>query len=136
MRYTKKLFVLFFAAFLFIGSAVISTEAQRRSARFIYRPVVVSPYYGWGNRFWYGNYWGNSYFGDPFFSDPYLNARRQKFYLQEELRGNRRELAKHLEKYKSDGVISAKERKELDDDYKDVAKAERKLREFNNDYAE
>lgn len=132
MRYTKKLLVLFFAAFMFIGTAAISAEAQRRGGIRVYRrSVIVRPYYGYYNS-WYWNSWNNPYFGDPYFYDPYLQARRQKYYLQEELRGNKRELAKHLEKYRADGVITEKERKELNDDYKDVAKAQRKLNEFNN----
>jgi hypothetical protein len=60
-----------------------------------------------------------------------LIERRQKYYLEKELRGNKEELRKHLEKYNADGVITAKERKELDDDYRDVERAQRKLNEFN-----
>lgn len=133
MKYSGKLFTLFFVAFLFIGAAAISTSAQRRGTVRVYRrPVVVRPYYYY-SPFSYWNYWGNPYFGDPYFYDPYLNARRQRYYLQEELRGNKRELQKHLEKYKADGVITAKERRELDDDYRDVERATRKLREFDGE---
>lgn len=139
MRYTNKLLTLFFAAFLVIGSAVVSAQAQRRGGIRVYRrPVVVRPYYNRYNSFGYGNYWGNRYFGspfygDPYFYDPYLNAQRQRYYLREELRGNKRELQKHLEKYNADGVITGKEREELNDDYRDVEKATRKLREFDGE---
>ncbi len=137
MKHTKKLLTLFFAAFLLIGSAVISTQAQRRGGTRVYRrPVVVRPYYyspfGYSN-FWGRGYYGSSYFGDPYFYDPYLNAQRQRYYLREELRDNKRELQKHLQKYNADGVVTAKEREELNDDYSDVAKATRKLREFEGD---
>ena len=136
MRYTKKFLTLFFAAFLLIGSAAISTQAQRRGGVRVYRrPVIVRPYYY--NPFGYYSYWGSryygsSFYGDPYFYDPYLNAQRQRYYLREELKGNKRELRKHLEKYKADGVITPKERKELNDDYRDVEKATRKLREFED----
>lgn len=131
MKYSKNILTIAFAAILFIGSAAISTSAQRRGGgRVIVRPVVVSPYYYGFHRYW--NPWGYGFYGDPYYYDPYLSERRQRYYLQNELNGNRRELQKHLEKYKADGVITAKEKRELDDDYRDVTKAERKLREFEN----
>lgn len=144
MKYSKNILTIAFAIVLFIGSSVLSTPAQRvTGGRISQRPVVVQryvrvrPYYGY-SRFW--NPWYNSFgFGgyyDPYFYDPYLRQQREKYNLQKELSGNRKELRKHLEKYNADGVITAKEKKELDDDYKDVAKAERKLREFNEDRAE
>lgn len=134
MKHSGKLLTLFFAAFLLIGTAVISTPAQRRGVVRVYRrPVVVRPYYYY-SPLSYWDHWGNPYYGDPYFYDPYLNARRQRFYLQEELNGNRRELSKHLEKYRADGVITAKERRELNDDYRDVERATRKLREFDRRY--
>ncbi len=132
MKYSKKILTLLFAIVLLAGSSAISVSAQRRGVRVIKRPIIVRPYYynyyGY-NRYW--NSWYDPFYGDPYFYDPYLNERRQKYYLERELKGNRRELRKHLEKYNADGVITAKERKELEDDYRDVAKAERKLREFN-----
>lgn len=130
MKYTYKLLAIAFAVLIFIGSAAISTQAQRRGGRVIYRrPVVVRPYYYGYNGFW--NRWYNPYFSDPFFYDPYLRERQQRSYLQNELRGNEKELRKHLEKYNADGVITAKERKELEDDYRDVVRAKRDLQEFN-----
>ena len=134
MKYSGKLLTLFFAAFLLIGTAVILTPAQRRGTVRVYRrPIVVRPYYY--NPYYYGslnrwNYWGDLFYSDPYFYDPYLRAQRQRYYLQQELNGNKRELRKHLEKYNADGVITAKEREELADDYRDVEKATRKLKEF------
>ena len=144
MKYSRNILTIAFAIVLFIGSSVISTPAQRATGgRIAQRPVVVQryvrvrPYYYGYNRYW--NPWYSSFgFGgyyDPYFYDPYLRERREKYYLEKELQGNRRELRKHLEKYNADGVITAKEQKELDDDYRDVAKAERKLKEFNQDRA-
>ena len=144
MKYSKNILTIAFAIVLFIGSAVLSTPAQRvTGGRISQRPVVVQryvrvrPYYGY-SRFWnplYNSFGFGGYY-DPYFYDPYLRQQREKYNLQKELSGNRKELRKHLEKYNADGVITAKEKKELDDDYKDVAKAERKLREFNEDRAE
>lgn len=132
MKYTKKILVTVFAAILLIGSAVISTQAQRRSGRVVYhRAVVVRPYYYGGyHRSWNSFY--NPYFGDSYFYDPYLRERQQGAYLRNELRGNQKELRKHLEKYRADSVITEKERRELADDYHDVARAKRDLNEFNN----
>jgi hypothetical protein len=135
MKYTKYLLAIAFAVVMLIGSTAVSTQAQRRGGRIIYRrPGVVRPYYV--NPYYYGydpfwSSWYNPYFGDPYFYDPYLRERQQLSYLQNELRGNERELRKHLEKYNADGVITEKERKELDDDYRDVARAKRQLNEFN-----
>jgi hypothetical protein len=130
MKYSRKILTIAMAILLFIGSAAISASAQNRTGgRTVKRPVVVKryvrvrPYY---SRFW--NPWYDSFY-DPYFYDPYLREQRQRYYLERELSGNRRELQKHLAKYKADGVITAKEQRELDDDYKDVAKAERELRE-------
>ena len=134
MKYTKNLLVIAFAVLLLIGSAVISTQAQRRGRVIYRRPVVVRPYYVSPYYYGYNPYWGslyNPYFGDPFFYDPYLAERQQRSYLENELRGNEKELRKHIEKYRADGVITVKERKELDDDYRDVARAKRDLNEFN-----
>ena len=139
MKYTKKILTLFFAVVLLIGSSVIFTQAQRRVVRVVRRPVVVSPYYynnyyGYSRRYY--NPWYDSFYGDPYFYDPYLSQQRQRYYLQRELSGNKSELRKHLEKYNADGVITAKEREELADDYRDVEKATRKLKEFNEDYGD
>ena len=129
MKHSRKLLTLIFAIVLFAGLAVADASAQRRGGgRFVQRrPVVVRQYYVRRyNPYWYWNSWDS-----PYFYDPYLSERRQRYYLENELRGNREELRKHLEKYNADGVITAKEREELEDDYRDVERATRKLREFD-----
>lgn len=117
---------------LLIGLTAVAASAQRRGAGFgvrrVYRPIVVRPYYIRHDPFWYGSVWDN-----PYYYDPYLNERREKYYLEQEVRGDKRELNKHLEKYNADGVITDKERKELDDDYRDVDRAQRKLNKFNSE---
>jgi len=132
MKFTNKLLTLVFAMVLLTGLAAISVSAQSRGGRVIRRPVIVRQYYV-PNPYWYRNYWGYDYY-DPYFYDPYLNERRQKYYLERELRGNREELRKHLEKYNADGVLTAKEKAELADDYRDVEKARRNLNNFNRRY--
>lgn len=132
MNFTKKLLAFAFAAVFLTALATIDVSAQRRgNGRVIKRPVIVRQYYYVRpDPFWYWNY-----YGDPFYYDPYYSLRQRQYSLERELRGNREELRKHLEKYKSDGVLTAKERKELEDDYRDVERAERALNEFNRRYA-
>ena len=137
MRLRSKFLSLLFAMFVVIGGlAVSSASAQTRSrGTSAQRPIVVRtvvyrrPYY---NRFWRNRFYDPFY--DSYYSSPYLRVKDQEYSLRSELAGNRRELAKHLEKYRADGVITAKEQRELDDDYKDVANSERKLRAFTREY--
>lgn len=131
-KHTNKFLTLIFATVLFIGFAAIDASAQRRGGgRTVQRPVVVRNYYiRRYNPYWYRYGW-SPYYYDPYFYDPYLSERRQRYSLESELRGNREELRKHLEKYNADGVITAKEREELDDDYRDVERSRRRLNDFN-----
>jgi hypothetical protein len=130
MKFTNKILTLVFAIVLLTGVSAISASAQSRGVRVIRRPLVVRQYYYRPNPFWYRNY----YWGDRYYYDPYLREREQRYYLESELSGNKKELRKHLDKYNADGVITAKEREELADDYRDVEKAQRKLNEFNRRY--
>ena len=137
MRLRSKFLSLIFAMFIVVGGlAVSSASAQTRSGgTSVQQPIVIRTvvyrrsYY---NRVWRSRYYDPFY--DSYYYSPYLRAKDREYSLRQELAGNRRELAKHLEKYRADGVITAKERRELDDDYKDVAKAERKLRQFTSEY--
>ena len=137
MRLRSKFLSLLFAMFVVIGGlAVSSASAQSRgSGTTAQRPIVVRtvvyrrPYY---NRYWRSRFYDPFY--DSYYYSPYLRVKDQEYRLRSELAGNRRELQKHLEKYRADGVITAKEQRELDDDYKDVANSERKLRQFTREY--
>ena len=137
MRLRSKFLSLIFAMFVVIGGlAVSSASAQSRgSGTTAQRPIVVRTVVY--RRPYYNRYWGSRFY-DPFYDSyyysPYLRVKDQEYRLRSELAGNRRELQKHLEKYRADGVITAKERRELDDDYKDVANSERKLRAFSREY--
>jgi hypothetical protein len=138
MKYTRNFLTIAFVFVLLIGASVISASAQTRGSQrivvrrpVVVRPIVVRPYYGY-RRYWNRRY--DPFYSDLYFYDPYLNAQCQRYYLQQELRGNQRELEKHLKKYRADGVITTKEREELNDDYRDIEKAKRKLAEFNRRY--
>jgi len=125
MRYTKRTLTFIFAISLFMGTAAIVASAQNRGGRRFHRPVRV--YYVQRDPFWSWNY--NRYYYDPYYSE-----RQQRYYLENRLRGNRRELAEHLEKYNADGVLTAKERRELEDDYKDVNRARANLNRYRRNY--
>ena len=129
MKYGKRILITFFAILLLGGALALDTPAQRRGVVVVQRPVVVRqvirrPYWG------YRPYWRYSGFYDPYYYSPYLRYAEQKYYLERELRGNERELAKHQEKYRADGVITAKERRELEDDISDVRRARANLDRF------
>ena len=136
MRLKSRFLSLMFAIFFVAGGiAVGSASAQTSGGTSAQKPIVIRtvvyrrPYY---NRFWRSRYYDPFY--DSYYTSPYLRAKDREYSLRSELAGNRRELAKHLEKYRADGVITAKEQRELDDDYKDVANSERKLRQFTSEY--
>jgi hypothetical protein len=120
---------LVFAIVFLTGLAVLDTSAQTRGTRQIRRPVIIRQYYVRPDPFWYWDYYDRGYYYDP-----YLEVRRQQSYLERELRGNQEELRKHLQKYRADGVITAKEREELEDDYRDIERARRNLNQFYRFY--
>ena len=142
MRLSSKILTLIFSIFVIVGGLAVSASAQRSGSvtvqRTTTRPVVVRRVI-YRDPFWRSRYWGYSRFYDPFYDpyyySPYLRYQDQKIRLQNELAGNRRELTEHLRKYRADGVITAKEERELADDHKDVRNSELRLRQFNSNYA-
>lgn len=136
MRLRNKFLALIFSMFVLVGGlAVSSASAQTRGSATVQRPIVVRTVVY--RRPYWNRYWGSRFY-DPFYDSyhysPYLRVKDEEYRLRSELAGNRRELQKHLEKYRADGVITAKEQRELDDDYKDVRNSERKLRQFISQY--
>ena len=134
MKNGKRILITFFAILLFGSALVLDTPAQRRGTVVVRGPVVVRPVVRrpfWGYRSFYRPYWGygGSYY-DHYDYSPYHRYAEQKYYLELELRGNERELAEHQEKYRADGVITAKEQRELEDDIKDVRRARSDLNRF------
>jgi hypothetical protein len=129
MNFKKLFLTLVFALIFSAGAFVSSSHAQTRLV--IRRPVVYRSVY-------YRPFGFHRYYYDPFWADmyktPYERYLEERYYAQNELSGNQRELAKHQEKYSRDGVITAKERRELEDDVRDVAKARARLNQLNRNY--
>jgi hypothetical protein len=132
MKFGKKFLTVAFATFMLAGGLVYEASAQRRVVT-IRRPVIVRNYV-YRDPFWRTRYYGYSPFYEPYYYSPYLRYQEQRYYLQRELAGNQRELAEHRRKYSRDGVITEKERRELEDDIKDVRKSMAKLRSFSRYY--
>ena len=129
MKFGKRFLTIVFSMFILSAGLVYEASAQTRRVVTVRRPVIVRSYV-YRDPFWRTRYWGYSPYYDPYYYSPYLRYQEQKFALQQELAGNQRELEKHLRKYRADGVITAKERRELDDDYRDVQRARENLRRF------
>src|SRR6476619_5196271 len=129
MKYGRRILMILFAMFMFTGALVISAQAQMGRVIVARRPVVVRPYY---SPFYRARYW--QYY-DPFYADlyktPYERYLEERWYAERELSGDQRELQKHLQKYRSDGYVSPKEQREIDDDIRDVQKARARLNRLN-----
>jgi hypothetical protein len=126
MRYLKRITaIISLMAALFVMGA-LNAQAQARRVVVVHRPVV-----------WHTGFWGRGYydpFYDPYYYDPYLQARREKYYLQQDVKDKRKDLAKHQEKYRNDGYLSPKEQEKLAKDQEKYAKAVAKLNKYNRDY--
>ena len=136
MRYSKR-FVVFILSLLFIaGTFVISASAQTRGKTSAgsgqKRPVIVRRVI-YRDPFWRSRYWGDPFWGYGRYYSPHIRYREQQYYLESRVLGNRSELEKHKAKYSADGVITAKEQEELDDDYRDLQESIEELREFNRE---
>jgi hypothetical protein len=132
MKFRSIVLTIAFALMMVAGGFVGEASAQRRTV-IVRRPVIVRNYV-YRDPFWRTRYYGYSPFYDSYYLSPYQQYQERRFYLQRDLAGNQRELAKHLEKYRADGVITAKERRELDDDYRDVRRSRQKLQSFGRYY--
>lgn len=142
MKYGKRILIFVFAILMVGGTLAVTASAQNRGRASFNRgtggrPAIVRrqiyrrPFRGYRRGFYDPFY---SSFYDPYWNSPYLRHQEQKYYLQRELAGNRRELEKHQQKYRADGYISPKEQKELADDHRDVQRSTQKLNEFNRNY--
>lgn len=127
----KRILILVVAMFMLSIGFVYEASAQRRGRSVTVRRPVIVRHYGYRDPFWRSRYYG---YYDPYFNSPYLRHQEQQYYLQSDLAGNRRELAEHRRKYQADGVITEKERRELEDDVKDVRNSTQRLRKFNRYY--
>lgn len=125
MNYRKRLGVLIFS--LLVAGGIFTVGASDASAqnsvrRVVYRPVFIRRPYVY--RGWYDPFY------DPYFGDPYLNERRNRYYAEERLERERRDMVEHREKYSADGYIDDKERKQMISDREQLAKAQRDLRRY------
>lgn len=133
MKRLRHLITIMLAVFVVAGTLVISTSAQTRIRRSVRQPGVVryvvvrDPF--WRYRYYRDPFWGYGYY-DPYWDSPYLRYMDRKYRLERELQGNLNELRKHRAKYTADGYLTAKERRELADDIRDVERSRRKLNAF------
>ncbi len=128
----KRFLTLVFMMFMLGAGLTYEASAQRRGRSVNgQRPVIVRTYV-YRDPFWRSRYWGWPY--DSYYYSPYMRAQEQRYYLRRDLAGNRRELAEHQRKYRADGVITEKERRELEDDIKDVRNSTERLRRFRRYY--
>ena len=132
MKYRRIILTTAFTLMMLAGGLVSEASAQR--VVYVQRPVIVRSYI-YRDPFWRTRYYGYSPFYDSYYyRSPYERYLERRYYLQRDLAGNRRELAKHQRKYRADGVITAKEQRELDDDIRDVQRSAQKLRSFSRNY--
>jgi hypothetical protein len=131
MKKGKKILTIFFAMFMLAVGFTYEASAQRRVVT-VRRPVIVRNYI-YRDPFWYSRYYGSPFY-DSYYYSPYQRYQEQRYYLERDLAGNQRELAEHQRKYRADGVITAKERRELEDDIKDVRNSRARLRSFGRYY--
>ena len=124
MKASKSVLTIAFVVFMFAVGLVYEASAQNRRYITVRRPVIVRTYV-YRDPFWRSRYY------DPYYYSPYYRYQEQRYYLQRELAGNQRELNEHLRKYRADGVITAKERRELADDYKDVRESRARLLRYS-----
>jgi hypothetical protein len=133
MKYRRFILTTAFALVMLAGGLISEASAQTRVV-YVQRPVIVRSYI-YRDPFWRHRYYRYSPFYDSYYyQSPYEQYLERRYYLQRELAGNRRELAKHQRKYRADGVITAKEQRELDDDIRDVQRSAQKLRSFSRNY--
>ncbi|PYS98535.1 MAG: hypothetical protein DMF63_15530 [Acidobacteria bacterium] len=130
MKNGKKILTIVFAMFMLAVGFTYEASAQRRVV--IRRPVVVRSYV-YRDPFWRSRYYGSPYY-DSFYQSPYQRYQEERYYLRSRVAGNERELLEHQRKYRADGVITAKEARELQDDIKDVQNSRARLRSYGRYY--
>jgi len=133
MRFRRIIFTTAFALTMLAGGFISEAMAQRRVV-YVRRPVVVRNYV-YRDPFWRTRYYGYSpFYNSYYYQSPYEQYQERMYYLRRELAGNQRELAEHQRKYRADGVITAKEARELADDIKDVRESTARLRSYSRYY--
>ena len=130
MKYRNR-FVIFLFSILMLGgvfgfAGAGEVSAQRTVRRVIYRPVFIRrPFY---NRYYYDPFY------DPYSYDPYLRAQRDKYYAEQRVSRERRDMAEHRTKYYADGILTPKEQEQMASDQEQLAKALRDARRYTTRY--
>ena len=130
MKY-KKPFVIFLFSILMLGGMFAFAGASEASAqtsvrRVVYRPVFIR------RPFFHSRFYDPFY--DPYYYDPYLNAQRNKYYAEQKVARERRDMAEHKAKYYSDGILTPKEQAQMASDQEQLAKAIRDARRYSTRY--
>ena len=126
MKLTKRFAILAFSFLMLAGIFAFSAQDVSAQTRVIYRPVVVfRPYV---SRWYYDPFYSSYYY------DPYLEARRTRYYAEQRVARERRDMAEHKEKYYADGYITPKERAQMIDDQRQLANAIRDLQRYTSRY--
>lgn len=113
---------------MFVGVFAFSAAdaAAQTHTRAIFRPAHVSRPYS--SRRYYDPFYS------PYYYDPYLRARRDRYYADQRVTRERRDMAEHKEKYYADGYITPKEQAQMIDDQRQLANAIRDLQRYNYRY--
>ncbi|MGE3466820.1 MAG: hypothetical protein AB7J13_07785 [Pyrinomonadaceae bacterium] len=123
----KRFTVLLSTLFLVVAGLAVTASAQDQKPD---RPAVVK-YYWVPDPFWRSR-WYDPFYDDRFYSyDPYLQYRREKFYKQEKVSEEAEELQKERRKARRDGVITAEEREEINEERAEYMKALEELESFH-----
>lgn len=127
MRYLTRSLLIFSAFILFWSAFATTAQAQKGKHKviYIYRPYYVDPF--WRGTLW-DPYWYRGYY------NPYRQERRERYEREDNVRDARRHLDEDRAKYRADGVITAKEAEKIAKREQTLAKAIRKLDEFNREH--
>ena len=112
--------------FAFAGASEVSAQ-QRTVRRVIYRPVYIR------RPFFYSRFYNDPFY-DPYYYDPYLRAQRDRYYAEQRVARERRDLAEHRAKYYADGILTPKEQEQMASDREQLAKALRDARRYTVRY--
>jgi hypothetical protein len=132
MKYRNRFVIFVFSIlmlgglFAFAGASDVSAQ-QRRVSRVIYRPVFIR------RPFFYSRFYNDPFY-DPYYYDPYLRAQRDKYYSEQRVARERRDMAEHRAKYYADGILTPKEQEQMASDREQLAKALRDARRYTVRY--
>src|SRR5687767_9900246 len=126
MKYRNRFVIFLFSILMLVGvfafAGATETSAQTRTVRqVIYRPIIVR------RPFFYSRYYYDPFY-DPYSYDPYLRAQRDKYYAEQRVARERRDMAEHRAKFYADGILTPKEQEQMASDREQLTKAMQSLR--------